>query len=126
MAADLQIRTIVSQPFEENTYVVWRAGRKDALVIDPGLEPDVILDFLKESDFLTERRMVLSLMESCSRLNSERIYRAFGSKRPVAAHKALILPALQTAVERMCTARNAARKNIPTVRSHARAKPIAS
>ncbi len=52
MAADLQIRTIVSQPFDENTYVVWRAGRKDALVIDPGLEPDLILDFLKESDLI--------------------------------------------------------------------------
>src|SRR5947209_7441885 len=46
MTASLQIRTIVSQPFDENTYVVWRAGRKDALVIDPGLEPDLILDFL--------------------------------------------------------------------------------
>ena len=52
MAADLQIRTIVSQPFEENTYVVWRTGRKDALVIDPGLEPDLILDFLKEGDLI--------------------------------------------------------------------------
>src|SRR5439155_19955882 len=50
MASALQIRTIVSHPFEENTYVVWRSGRKDALVIDPGLEPDLILDFLKEDE----------------------------------------------------------------------------
>jgi hydroxyacylglutathione hydrolase len=50
--ASVQIRTIVSQPFEENTYVVWRPDRKDALVIDPGLEPDLILDFLKESDLI--------------------------------------------------------------------------
>jgi glyoxylase-like metal-dependent hydrolase (beta-lactamase superfamily II) len=49
MAAALEIRTIVSKPFEENTYVVWRPGRKEALIIDPGLEPDLILDFLKES-----------------------------------------------------------------------------
>jgi glyoxylase-like metal-dependent hydrolase (beta-lactamase superfamily II) len=49
MTALLQIRTIVSQPFDENTYVVWRSGREDALVIDPGLEPDLILDFLKEN-----------------------------------------------------------------------------
>ncbi|MFO0844508.1 MAG: MBL fold metallo-hydrolase [Gemmataceae bacterium] len=42
----LQIHTIVSQPFDENTYVVWLEGRTDALVIDPGLEPDLILDFL--------------------------------------------------------------------------------
>ena len=40
----LQIQTIVSQPFEENTYIVWQPPRSDALVIDPGLEPDAILE----------------------------------------------------------------------------------
>ncbi len=44
----LQIHTIVSMPFAENTYVAWQPGRSDALVIDPGLEPDAILDFLRE------------------------------------------------------------------------------
>src|SRR5262245_3249613 len=44
----LQVRTIVSRPFEENTYVVWLDVRSDALVIDPGLEPDLILDELAE------------------------------------------------------------------------------
>lgn len=44
----LQVRTIVSQPFEENTYIVWRDGRTDALVIDPGLEPDLVLECLAE------------------------------------------------------------------------------
>lgn len=47
MAAPLEIHTIVSQPFAENTYVVWRLGQTDALVIDPGLEPELILDFLR-------------------------------------------------------------------------------
>ena len=50
MAVSLHIRTIVSQPFAENTYVLWRSRRKDALVVDPGLEPELILDFLKEND----------------------------------------------------------------------------
>jgi hydroxyacylglutathione hydrolase len=45
-----QIHTIVSMPFAENTYVVWLAGRSDALVIDPGLEPEAILDFLREQE----------------------------------------------------------------------------
>lgn len=40
----LQVRTIVSMPFQENTYLVWREGQADALVIDPGLEPELILD----------------------------------------------------------------------------------
>ncbi|MFO0880502.1 MAG: MBL fold metallo-hydrolase [Gemmataceae bacterium] len=44
----LQIHTIVSQPFDQNTYIVWHEGRHDALVVDPGLEPDLILDFLRE------------------------------------------------------------------------------
>jgi glyoxylase-like metal-dependent hydrolase (beta-lactamase superfamily II) len=48
MSAALQVHTIVSLPFQENTYVVWRADRRDALVVDPGLEPDVILAFLEE------------------------------------------------------------------------------
>jgi hydroxyacylglutathione hydrolase len=44
----LQVHTIVSALFQENTYIVWRADRPDALVIDPGLEPDPILTFLDE------------------------------------------------------------------------------
>jgi glyoxylase-like metal-dependent hydrolase (beta-lactamase superfamily II) len=48
MPHSLQIHTIVSAPFEENTYVVWQTGRHDALVIDPGLEPDFILSFLQQ------------------------------------------------------------------------------
>lgn len=46
----LDIHTIVSMPFAENTYVVWQAGQRDALVIDPGLEPELILGFLEEQD----------------------------------------------------------------------------
>jgi len=48
MSVALNIRTIVSMPFEENTYVVWRPGSLDALVIDPGLEPNLILEFLRD------------------------------------------------------------------------------
>jgi glyoxylase-like metal-dependent hydrolase (beta-lactamase superfamily II) len=47
MPTPLQIRTIVSQPFDENTYVVWLPPRQEALVIDPGLEPEAILDLLR-------------------------------------------------------------------------------
>jgi glyoxylase-like metal-dependent hydrolase (beta-lactamase superfamily II) len=44
----LEIHTIVSTPFDENTYVVWVPGRTQAIVFDPGLEPDAILDFVRE------------------------------------------------------------------------------
>jgi hydroxyacylglutathione hydrolase len=50
MPVSLQIRTIESMPFAENSYVVWLPHRKDALVIDPGLEPELILDFLREQE----------------------------------------------------------------------------
>jgi hydroxyacylglutathione hydrolase len=43
----LNIHTLVSMPFAENTYVVWRDGSSEALVIDPGLEPDLIFDLLE-------------------------------------------------------------------------------
>src|SRR5262249_2948049 len=46
----LQIRSVVSMPFAENTYVVWQPDRRDALVIDPGLEPDLIFDLLRAED----------------------------------------------------------------------------
>ena len=44
----LQVHTVVSMPFEENTYIVWLDGRDEALVIDPGLEPELIVEFLQE------------------------------------------------------------------------------
>lgn len=44
------IHTLVSMPFAENTYVVWLPDRRDALVIDPGLDPEAILDFLAEQE----------------------------------------------------------------------------
>lgn len=38
-----RIITIVSAPFEENTYLAYLDGRSDCLVIDPGLEPHKII-----------------------------------------------------------------------------------
>jgi glyoxylase-like metal-dependent hydrolase (beta-lactamase superfamily II) len=49
MSGELEIRTVVSAPFDENCYVVWRRGRADALVVDPGTEPELILDALREA-----------------------------------------------------------------------------
>jgi glyoxylase-like metal-dependent hydrolase (beta-lactamase superfamily II) len=50
MSQTLQIHTIVSLPFQENTYIAWRPERRDAIVVDPGLEPDAILQFLDERE----------------------------------------------------------------------------
>lgn len=45
-----QIHTIVSPQFAENTYVVWLPPRRDALVIDPGLAPEDVLEFLRDQE----------------------------------------------------------------------------
>lgn len=45
----MSLRTVVSAPFEENTYIVWRDGSAEALVFDPGLEPEAILAELKDN-----------------------------------------------------------------------------
>jgi glyoxylase-like metal-dependent hydrolase (beta-lactamase superfamily II) len=44
----IRIAAIVSAPFQENTYVAHLEGRQDCLVVDPGLEPDEILDYLDQ------------------------------------------------------------------------------
>lgn len=48
MPATWHIRTIESRPFMENTYVVWAAGQTLAVVVDPGMEPESILECLAD------------------------------------------------------------------------------
>ncbi len=43
---DYTIEAIESAPFAQVCYVLWRSGRTDALVIDPGFDPDSILEVL--------------------------------------------------------------------------------
>lgn len=42
----LVVHTVESAPFAENTYIAHRPGRTDAIVFDPGFEPDPILEYL--------------------------------------------------------------------------------
>jgi glyoxylase-like metal-dependent hydrolase (beta-lactamase superfamily II) len=50
MTSPLLIHTIVSMPFAENTYIVRLRDREDCLVVDPGLEPNLILDHLQDEN----------------------------------------------------------------------------
>jgi len=45
---DLQYDVILSHLFEQNTYVAWLRGHTDCVVIDPGLEPEKIIQHLKK------------------------------------------------------------------------------
>ena len=42
----IAIRTVVSLPFDENTYILSRSGESGCLVIDPGFDPGTILSLL--------------------------------------------------------------------------------
>jgi glyoxylase-like metal-dependent hydrolase (beta-lactamase superfamily II) len=44
----LHIERIVSSAVDQNCYVAHLAGRKDCVVVDPGLEPNLILEYLDE------------------------------------------------------------------------------
>ena len=43
-----EIEVVVSAPFQQNSLVVWRHGSSEALIIDPGFDPEAILDVLRE------------------------------------------------------------------------------
>ncbi len=45
----VRIERIVSVPFDENSYVISLAGRDDCVVVDPGFEPDKIVDYLQRA-----------------------------------------------------------------------------
>ncbi len=42
----LRIESILSHPFEQNSYVLWLEGGAEALVVDPGFDPVSILEVL--------------------------------------------------------------------------------
>jgi hydroxyacylglutathione hydrolase len=50
MPTQLNIRTVVSQPFDENSFVVWHPELREALIVDPGFDPDAILDQLRDNE----------------------------------------------------------------------------
>ena len=44
----IDIRTIESMPFAENSYVLRVPGRTDCVVVDPGFEPELIFELLED------------------------------------------------------------------------------
>jgi hydroxyacylglutathione hydrolase len=48
LAPKLQLGKVISQPFDENTYIAHLADRRDCIVFDPGFEPDAIFEYLKQ------------------------------------------------------------------------------
>ncbi len=44
--AEYTIESVESSPFAQNSYILWRHGRQDAVVIDPGFDTKSILEIL--------------------------------------------------------------------------------
>lgn len=44
---ELTIECIESQPFSENSYVVHRKGQTECVIVDPGFEPNKILQYIE-------------------------------------------------------------------------------
>jgi len=47
-ATTLRVGRVESLPFAENTYIAHIGGRNDCIVIDPGFEPEPIIDYLMQ------------------------------------------------------------------------------
>src|SRR5206468_2358273 len=58
MSIPLSIRTLLNSWFGENTYVVWRPGGREALVIDPGI--DLGLDLTPLTELLREEGLTVA------------------------------------------------------------------
>jgi glyoxylase-like metal-dependent hydrolase (beta-lactamase superfamily II) len=48
-ASDYTIHSIESAPFSEISYVAWREGRDDAIVVDPGFDTESIVELLQRA-----------------------------------------------------------------------------
>jgi glyoxylase-like metal-dependent hydrolase (beta-lactamase superfamily II) len=55
----VRLKRIVSAGFEENTFLAAREGRPDCLVVDPGLQPEKIIDYL-ERERLTPSAVLIT------------------------------------------------------------------
>ncbi len=45
----LRIEIVISKPFMENSLIVWREGRSDCVIVDPGFEPGKIIRLVEQA-----------------------------------------------------------------------------
>ncbi len=48
----MQIETVVAEIFGQNCSVIWREGSRDCLIVDPGLEPDLIHEVIETRELV--------------------------------------------------------------------------
>lgn len=55
---DLEIKQFVNSDFEENLYVVRLKGSPDCFIVDPGMEPDEAIRFIRKNDLTPKAVLV--------------------------------------------------------------------
>ena len=81
----IRVETIVSAPFDENTYVAHLESRSDCIVVDPGLEPEEILRYLDEHQ-LTPAAILITHGHSDHIAGNEALKERFGDCPIVISH----------------------------------------
>ena len=46
----LNVETVVTGPFQENSYILWYSGSSDAVLIDPGDDPQLIIHAIEDQN----------------------------------------------------------------------------
>jgi hydroxyacylglutathione hydrolase len=47
--SEIHWQTIISEPFAENTYVAHLVGRTECVIVDPGLQPRLIVEYVEQA-----------------------------------------------------------------------------
>jgi glyoxylase-like metal-dependent hydrolase (beta-lactamase superfamily II) len=56
--SSIHIETVVSRPFGQNSYIAWLPGHSDAVVVDPGLEPQRIIAVLERFNLIPAAMLI--------------------------------------------------------------------
>jgi glyoxylase-like metal-dependent hydrolase (beta-lactamase superfamily II) len=54
----IQVETIISGPLENNVYIVFDDGTSEAVIIDPSMNPETVLQFIQENRLKVEHILI--------------------------------------------------------------------
>jgi len=79
--SNIRIEVVESEPFAENSYIVWAEGQSQALVVDPGFEPDLIREVLSRNQL--ELTAILNTHGHVDHIAGNRALKAAAPEAPI-------------------------------------------